>query len=53
MEPDKTKDLIELVVNSFSTDDLIEQFTIDFANDSTGVSLNLKWDTTLISIPIK
>jgi hypothetical protein len=53
MEPDQTKDIVKVVVPSYSVEPPVEQFTIDFAKDSTSVSLNLKWDTTFISIPIK
>jgi hypothetical protein len=53
MEPDKTKDLLEIQVTTSIIDGPIEQLTFDFSTDSTGVSLNLKWDTTLIPIPIK
>tara|TARA_B100000959_G_scaffold282245_2_gene348190 strand:- start:440 stop:979 length:540 start_codon:yes stop_codon:yes gene_type:complete len=53
MEPDKSKDLLEIEVNTSIIDSPIEQLTFDFSNDSTGVSLNLKWDTILITIPIK
>ena len=53
MEPDQTKDIVKVVVPSYSVETPVEQFTIDFAKDSTSVSLNLKWDTTFISIPIK
>ena len=31
----------------------LEQFTIDFSQDSIGISLNLKWDKTIVSIPIE
>jgi len=31
----------------------VEQFSIDFSADSLNTYLNLKWDTTLISIPLK
>ena len=31
----------------------LEQFTIDFSQDSTSINLNLKWDRTMVSIPIE
>ena len=30
-----------------------EQFTIDFVKDSTAVNLQLMWDKTMVSIPLK
>ena len=53
MDPDKSKDILEIEINSSKTENVVEQLTFAFSNDSTGVSLNLRWDTTLISIPIK
>ena len=53
MDPDRTKDVLEIEISPSTIEGPVEQLTFVFSNDSTGVSLNLKWDTTLISIPIK
>ena len=53
MEPDKTKDLLEIRVIPSTINNSVEQLTFGFSNDSTGVSLSIKWDMTLITIPIK
>ena len=53
MDPDRTKDVLEIEISPSTIEGLVEQLTFVFSNDSTGVSVNLKWDTTLISIPIK
>ena len=31
----------------------VEQFTIDFVEDSTGVSMRMRWDTTAVLVGIK
>jgi len=53
MDPDKTKDVLEIEISPSTIEAPVEQLTFAFYNDSAGVSLTLKWDTTLISIPIK
>jgi len=53
-EPDYSKDIVTIKVPSNSNlEEIVEQFTIDFSTDSLGVNMNLKWDRTSISIPIK
>ena len=48
MDPDRTKDVLETEISPSTIEGPVEQLTFVFSNDSTGVSLNLKWDTTLI-----
>ena len=49
----RTKDVLEIEISPSTIEAPVEQLTFAFYNDSTGVSLALKWDATLISIPIK
>ena len=52
-EPDYSKDVLATKVSSNANlKESVEQFTIDFEKDSTGLKMNLKWDRTLVSIPI-
>jgi len=52
-EPDPKLDVLKTEVPVKSSEDLIEQFTIEFNKDSLGVSMSLAWEKTLISIPLK
>ena len=46
-------DVLKTRVRPQKLDPELEQFTIDFSQDSTSISLNLKWDRTMVSIPIE
>ena len=50
-EPDYTKDILKVDVPTAPAPET-EQFTITFANDSTGVNMNMVWDKTLIRVPV-
>ncbi|NOT74456.1 MAG: DUF2911 domain-containing protein [Cyclobacteriaceae bacterium] len=50
-EPDYSKDVLKIDV-PVETAPETEQLTINFANDSTGVMMNVLWDTTKLSVPI-
>ena len=53
-EPDSSKDILAVkVASSPNFEETIEQFTIDFSQDSTGLKMNLKWEKTILSIPLK
>ena len=52
-QPDPKMDVLKTRVRPQKLDPELEQFTIDFSQDSIGISLNLKWDKTIVSIPIK
>ena len=53
-EPDSSKDILAVkVASSPNFEETIEQFTIDFSKDSTGLKMNLKWEKTILSIPLK
>ena len=52
-QPDPKMDVIKTRVRPQKLDPELEQFTIDFSQDSTSINLNLKWDKTIISIPIE
>ena len=54
-EPDKAYEELQVSISSSENTEIVEQFTIDFS--APGVSLrssymNLKWDKTLVSIPL-
>ena len=51
-EADPDKDVLRVSISTKTTE-TVEQFTIDFSADSLNTYMNLKWDKTLISIPLK
>ena len=51
--PDPEFDILKTSVTPQSLEKPLEQFTMDFSDDSLGVSLNLAWDKTTISIPLE
>ena len=53
MEPDASKDVLRTSLSSLVSTKEMEQFTIDFVKDSTAVNLQLMWDKTMVSIPLK
>ena len=52
-EADSTTDVLRVLAKSIKTTESVEQFTIDFSNDSISSYMNLRWDKTLVSIPLK
>ncbi len=52
-EPNYDLDVLSVNVVPSSSDSEVEQFTIYFDSDSTGVNMNFVWDKTVVSIPIK
>ena len=53
-EPDSSKDILAVkIASSPNFEETVEQFTIDFSQDSTGLKMNLKWEKTILSIPLK
>ena len=52
-QPDPKLDVLKTEVPVKPSENLIEQFTIEFAKDSLGVSMSLGWEKTLISITLK
>ena len=55
VEADIAGDVLRISSESVKTTDSVEQFTIDFTTDSLAgtTSLNLKWDKTRVSVPLK
>ena len=51
--PDETKNIAEISVNTFDLENEIEQLTIDFSEEDTSLFLRLRWDKTGLLIPIK
>ncbi len=51
-EPDYTLDVLKVEVPVETAATETEQFTINFASDSTGVKMDFVWDKTLVSVPI-
>ena len=52
-QPDPKLDVLKTEVPVKTSENLIEQFRIEFAKDSLGVSMSLGWEKTLISITLK
>ena len=52
-QPDPKMDVLKTTALAQKLDPELEQFTIDFSQDSTSMNLNLKWDRTMVSIPIE
>ena len=52
-QPDPKMNVLKTTALAQKLDPELEQFTIDFSQDSTSVNLNLKWDSTIVSIPIE
>jgi hypothetical protein len=51
-EPDYSKDVISIEVESNEIDNSIEQFTIDFLDSDSTISLRMRWDKIEVLIPI-
>jgi len=51
-EPDYELDVIKVNVPTSTTEREVEQFTINFDSDSTGVLMKFIWDRTMVTIPI-
>jgi len=52
-EPDYSKDVLKVSVPSESSRDVTEQFTIQIADKSDHLEVQLAWDTTVVRVPIK
>lgn len=52
-EPDYNKDILSVNLPSGQMSDTLEQLTIDFIEDSFGVAIRIRWDSTRIIIPVK
>jgi len=52
-EPDYSKDVLTTRVKAeIKSKNIVEQFTIRFAENENGVEMYLIWDTTVVTIPI-
>ncbi|MDG2371730.1 MAG: DUF2911 domain-containing protein [Flavobacteriaceae bacterium] len=51
-EPDYNYDIISVNVSSKQMTEIIEQLTIDFVDDSIGTSLRIRWDSTMVLVPL-
>ena len=52
-QPDPKLDVLKTEVPVKPSENLIEQFTVEFTKDSLGVNMTLAWEKTLVSIPLK
>lgn len=52
MEPDYNLDVLKVKIPLEINSQEVEQLTIKFASDSTGVQMNMMWDKALVSVPI-
>lgn len=51
-EPDYSLDVLKVDVPVQTSAQELEQFTMTFDSDSTGLTLNMAWDKTQVSVPI-
>lgn len=51
-EPDHTLDVLKVDVPVQAVLSEVEQFTITFGSDSTGVNMDMVWDKTWLTVPI-
>lgn len=51
-EPDYTLDVLKVEVPVQQSPQELEQLTMTFDSDSTGLQLNMAWDQTQVSVPI-
>ena len=51
-EPDYSKDLISIEIESTQNENSLEQFTMDFINTNSTQSLRMRWDKVEVVIPI-
>jgi hypothetical protein len=51
-EPDYSKDVLKVEVPVMQAQAETEQFTINFAADSTGVNMDFVWDKIIVRVPI-
>ena len=52
-QPDPKSYVLKTEVPVKPSENLIEQFTVEFTKDSLGVNMTLAWEKALISIPLK
>ena len=52
MEPNYQLDVAKVQVNSAQLAQEMEQITINFDSDSTGVMMTFNWDRTVVTVPI-
>ena len=50
--PDETKNVAEISVDTYDLIDEIEQLTIDFTEEDSSLFLRLRWDKTGLLVPI-
>jgi len=51
-EPDYNNDIITVNLSSKQMTEIIEQLTIDFIDDSIGTSMRIRWDSTMVLVPL-
>ena len=52
-QPDPKLDVLKTSINVKLMESSLEQFTIEFLQDSSAVSMNLMWDKMSVSIPLE
>ncbi len=52
-EPDYSKDIMSVNLPSTQMTDILEQLTIDFIEDNLGIAIRIRWDSTMVVIPLK
>lgn len=49
---DAEQDVLRVVVSSTGTDDIVDQFTVEFERTTTGADLVLRWERTVVRLPL-
>ena len=52
-QPDPKFDVVKTSVPVTTSEKLVEQFTIEFTNDSLGTNMTLAWEKTVVSVPLR
>jgi hypothetical protein len=52
-EYDETRDVMRITVNKEQLDNQLEMLIIDFDDSPTGIDMLIKWDKTLVHVPIE
>lgn len=51
-DPDPELDVLKVIVPASASNTEVEKLTFDFDSDSTGLQMNIKWDKTIVTVPI-
>ena len=49
-EPNYELDILSINVSTINMSELLEQLTIDFIEDDLGISMTIRWDSTMVRV---